>query len=446
MKQTVIIQTVFFMLLFQVQLNGQNVGIGTQSPSSKLDVNGSTEVNGLLQLKGPLADIVFDNDQNSLRFSNVSGDNEPMIQLFTSGTNNGTRMFVAHSPSYPGWGIQYNDTLDAFNWIGDNLPVFHIQLSGGKRVGVGTFTPEAKMHVVTNSATGFGHLKLTESQFDYARITMNNDIHPNFWDIAARTDTNLANAQLNFYHSNTGDIVSINARGRMGINDPSPAYTVEINGNESTRIINAYNNLPSTSITTYNYGLRVNLAQQSNTGFPRLYNFYGISTDSDAYLTYGLYGYASGASSNNYGVYAYAPTSAGYAGYFNGNTYATGAYLTSDPKFKTNMIPIDDGLEIVMALKPLTYQFRRNEFEIMNLPEGRHYGVSSKDIKQVLPDQVKRSFQAYDEALSDTEEGQGIWFDAVNYTELIPILISAVQEQQKTIEALQNEIEILKNK
>lgn len=37
-----------------------------------------------------------------------------------------------------------------------------------------------------------------------------------------------------------------------------------------------------------------------------------------------------------------------------------------------------------------------------------------------------------------------MWIEAVNYVQPIPILISAVQEQQRTIEALQKEIEVLK--
>ncbi|MDP5172651.1 MAG: hypothetical protein NWR72_20580, partial [Bacteroidia bacterium] len=247
--------------------NSGNIGIGDNSPIATLTVGNGDK----LQINGADGDIVFSDDQGSLRFANSSGANAPMMQMFQSGTNNSTRMLLAHSPSFPTWGIRYNDTADAFTWIGDNIPVFQVQLAGQQRVGVGTESPEAKFHVSTNSATGFGQLKLTETQFDYARITMNNNVHSNYWDIAARTDTNLANATLNFFHSNAGDIFSVNAQGRIGVNDATPSYTMEINGNGNTRIINAYNDLPATTNTTYNYGLRIGLSQAANTGFPRLY-------------------------------------------------------------------------------------------------------------------------------------------------------------------------------
>lgn len=422
--------------------NTGKVGIGDNSPIATLTVGNGDK----FQVHGADGDIVLKDDQGSLRFANSNGSNAPMIQMFQSGTNNSTRMLVAHSPNFSSWGIQYNDTADAFNWIGDNLPVFQVQLSGQQRIGVGTFSPEARMHIVDNSTTGTGHMKLTESQFDFSRITMDNTIHNNFWDIAARTDTNLANAQFNVYHSDAGDIFSVNARGRVGINDANPAYAVEINGKQSTRVMNLYNNLGTTTSTTYNYGLRVGLSQQSNSGFPRLYNVYGRSSDADSYLSYGLYGYANNASNANYGVYAYAPTSNGYAGYFSGNTYATGAYQTSDARLKSNIIEVQNGLGTIMKLRPKSYEYKREEYDFMNLPEGIQHGFLAQDIENLLPELVNDSFQAYDKAKSDTEEGQGFHFKALNYTGLIPIMVSAMQEQQDVIETQEARIKSLEDR
>ena len=408
-------------------------------------VHGDREVE-ILGSMSMTDNLEFKNKFSGIQFSSVNGSSNGMISMFKSGTNNSTRMVIQHSPTNPDWGLKYNDTLDAFTWIGGGDPVLHTSLSGARRVGIGTDSPQAKLHLVEDGDLGSGQLMLTEDEFDYSRITLNNVINTNYWDLAARTDDNLANASFNIYHSDEGDILTVNARGRIGINDASPSYAVEINGNQSTRIINAYNTLPTTSNTTYNYGVRCGLSQAANTGFPRLYNFYGRSTDNDSYLSYGIYAYASGASSNNYGIYAYAPTSSGYAGYFSGNTYCTGAYQTSDPRFKSNMTPVDNGLSIVMQLRAYKYQFKRDDYEFMNLPEGDHFGVDASEIKEVLPDLVQSTFHAYDEAKSDTDEGQGMWFEAVNYTELIPVLISAIQEQQEQIEKQQKVIEALEKR
>ncbi|MCB0835896.1 MAG: tail fiber domain-containing protein [Bacteroidetes bacterium] len=422
--------------------NTGNVGIGDNSPTATLTVGNGDK----LQVHGSDGDIVFNDDQGSLRFASSNGANAPMIQMFASGTNNSTRMLLAHSPSFPSWGIQYNDTSDAFTWMGDNIPVLYIQLAGQQRVGIGTSSPETKFHVSTNSATGYGHVKLTETQFDFSRITFNNNIHNNFWDIAARTDTNLANAQFNIYHSSAGDLFTVNARGRIGINDATPSYTLDIDGNQNTRVINITNDLPTTSNTTYNYGVRANLSQASNNGFPRLYNFYGISTDSDAYLSYGIYAYASGASNNNYGIYAFAPTTTGYAGYFSGNTYATGSYLTSDARLKSEIQPLKSGLEKVMQLKPKAYTYDRVKYDFMNLPEGEQFGFLAQEVEALLPNLTNKAFHAYDEAKSDTPEGQGFEFKVVNYIGMIPVMVSAMQEQQTIIQNQEDRISQLEKK
>ncbi|MDP5170409.1 MAG: tail fiber domain-containing protein, partial [Bacteroidia bacterium] len=191
-------------------------------------------------------------------------------------------------------------------------------------------------------------------------------------------------------------------------------------------------------------GLRIGLSQAANTGFPRLYNLYAISTDADAYLTYGLYAYASGASSNNYGVYAYAPTSNGYAGYFSGNVYTTGAYQPSDARLKSDISPLQGGLNTIMQLQAKRYTYDREQFDFMNLPEGEQYGFLAQDLQQLLPTLTNRAFQAYDEALSDTHEGQGFEFTAVNYIGLIPIMVAGIQEQQQVIDSQKAEIEALK--
>ncbi|MGN6568644.1 MAG: hypothetical protein ACTHJ0_11855 [Flavipsychrobacter sp.] len=43
------------------------------------------------------------------------------ITIFQNGTTNPTQMIVSHSSAYPTWGIQYNDTLDAFEIVGGGV-------------------------------------------------------------------------------------------------------------------------------------------------------------------------------------------------------------------------------------------------------------------------------------------------------------------------------------
>lgn len=66
--------------------------------------------------------------------------NSPMIQMFSSGTLNADRMVFSHSPSFPLWGLEYDDTTD----------VFHFRTSSGRKMtfelgtgdfGIGTENP-----------------------------------------------------------------------------------------------------------------------------------------------------------------------------------------------------------------------------------------------------------------------------------------------------------------
>ena len=90
--------------------------------------------------------LSFADATSSLIFPAATTNNNPMIFMFDSGTANADRMVIAHSPSYPNWGLQYSDPLDKFNFLSSGTAVMTVDL-GGQRVGVGTPTPGAKLDV-----------------------------------------------------------------------------------------------------------------------------------------------------------------------------------------------------------------------------------------------------------------------------------------------------------
>lgn len=111
-----------------------------------------------------------------------------------------------------------------------------------------------------------------------------------------------------------------------------------------------------------------------------------------------------------------------------GNIYATGTITPSDAKFKTNINPIGSALNTVTKLHGVSYNWKTEEFKDKGFSEGTHYGVIAQEIEKVLPDVVR----------TDPNGDK-----AVAYNEIIPILIEAIKEQQKTIEAQQNKIDKL---
>jgi hypothetical protein len=111
-----------------------------------------------------------------------------------------------------------------------------------------------------------------------------------------------------------------------------------------------------------------------------------------------------------------------------GQVIANGTVLSSDARFKKDITSITLGLDTVKKLRPVTYDWRRDEFPDRNFDAGNHSGFIAQEIGQVLPNVV-------------TEIGGG--YKAVNYVEVIPVLTRAIQE---LAEAKDAEIAALKEK
>lgn len=171
--------------------------------------------------------------------------------------------------------------------------------------------------------------------------------------------------------------------------------------------------------------------------------------------SYGLVGYG-----GPYGVWGQGTS---YAGYFAGNVYCSGTYSGSDKSLKRNIKEFTSALDIINKLKPRQYEYRHDgNYSLMNLPEGSHFGLVAQDVEEVLPNLVKETkFEtnlvkpvatkqdAGSNASSVTNaadaSSETISFKAVNYTELIPVLIKAIQELSKENAQIKEELELLKS-
>jgi hypothetical protein len=184
----------------------------------------------------------------------------------------------------------------------------------------------------------------------------------------------------------------------------------------------------------------------------------GVQGNATGFMAYG----GDFASSQDNGISAttYNPTTA-FAGFFDGDVYTTGLYFGSDKRLKQNITDVSNALEIINKLQPKYYEFRQDgNYKMMNLPKGKHYGLVAQDVEQVLPDLVKESKFVPHRAQTlqsrnsvngrltttsnpdTTSASEKINFKALNYTELIPIMIKAMQELSKK----DDEIDSLKQK
>ncbi len=117
-------------------------------------------------------------------------------------------------------------------------------------------------------------------------------------------------------------------------------------------------------------------------------------------------------------------------GAFRGNFNATsGIYFpVSDARLKKDVQNLDNVMDDIMKLRPTTYLFKDQE------DDTRNYGLIAQELKEVFPDMVNvRPLEGDDDQnLPDLH--------TVGYTNLIPVLIKGLQEQQAEIEALKAQL------
>ncbi|OAI38551.1 hypothetical protein AYO38_09495 [bacterium SCGC AG-212-C10] len=100
------------------------------------------------------------------------------------------------------------------------------------------------------------------------------------------------------------------------------------------------------------------------------------------------------------------------------NIYVKNPPITaSDVRLKTGITPLPYGLDAVLALHPVAFGWKEDA-------DGTHLGLLAQDVAAVIPEIVKGD-------ASDADAPLGL-----AYSELIPVLIRAIQDQQGEIESL----------
>ena len=97
----------------------------------------------------------------------------------------------------------------------------------------------------------------------------------------------------------------------------------------------------------------------------------------------------------------------------------------SDQRLKKDIGAIPESLKTLMMLSPKTYYLKNQD-----VSSQRQYGFLAQELETVLPEMVH-------------ENAEGM--KSVNYQQIIPLLTAALQEQQKEIMYLKNELERLRN-
>ena len=253
-------------------------------------------------------------------------------------------------------------------------------------------------------------------------------------------------AQLQVYPSGNVNI---------GSNIQNPTSHLTVSGSSASAFPYNANSSVNAGLTSFvgptadfNYGVFGTCFQTNGTLYnKRNYGIYGHAgtTNSSGY-NYGIYGCVTGKGAAVYGATTNIngiDVNGSYAGYFKGNTYITGtATITnlvqpSDERLKEDIISLSDDLSdihsrmmdldiISYRYKPYFYVKEEDVEEVAKHEEADrriHFGVSAQQLLNLFPELVT--------------EGQDGYL-AVNYQELVPMLICSVQQLQHELDELRN--------
>jgi hypothetical protein len=119
----------------------------------------------------------------------------------------------------------------------------------------------------------------------------------------------------------------------------------------------------------------------------------------------------------------------------------------SDEKFKEGVQDYSGALERVMKVRPRTYTYKSGkDLDRYNFSAGRHYGFVAQELEEVFPELVTTVVQPADRDDKGNLKNEATEYKGIKTMEMIPILLQAIQEQQKRIDELQAKVDRLENK
>lgn len=392
-----------------------NLGIGTTSaPAYKLDVNGDINMysNKVLRISSKpvlsnigIGNILVGDDAGKSNagsygtflgyhagYGSNSGDGNTFLGYYSGNTNIGGagNTFVG---IYAG---NINTTGNSNTFLGASTNFF-TGTSGDRNtfLGFNAYGSSTTGTLTSSSAIGTLTQVTASNNIILGRCTTLTElaIRPDHVGIGV-TETD-PNVKLHV-NANTFPYAAVFIGGNVGIDAIHPAHKLEVNGEANVSATLFANAVQSTTSVTGNsetiYGdieLGGNLIPRNNSGG----------------------GGCTGCPTQNLG---------------NGShrwdeIYCVNATInTSDINLKTNIEPLKYGINELMKLSTITFNWKAHD-------NGTRIGLSAQELKGVIPEVV-------------VEDSGRL---GVRYTELIPILINSIKEQQNTIESLQQQLNTL---
>jgi hypothetical protein len=323
-----------------------DVGIGTADPKGKLDVDGMFKIS-------------------------------PKAFSVSEYFNNGTGVFINYDTSNPlgeGGAIKSLDSdKSKFKKLAiDGNPTLINAAGFSGNVGIGTKTPEAKLHVNGGLRAKKGDTNQADkSDVGYA---FDGDGDTGMFAVGGEF---VQNSDLHFKVDNQTTLV-VRDNGNVGIGTTTPSCKLDVNGN--------------TCLGSNDY-LKIGPWKMYQTGGGDVTSYLYIGRTTDMLVRID----------------------------WNGRMRAKEFKKWSDERWKTDITPLEGSLEKVSKLQGITYKWDIENNPDIRFDDETHIGFTAQNVEQVLP-----------ELVSTDEDG----YKSMSYGDMTAVLVEAVKELKAQNDAL----------
>jgi len=442
---------------------GANVGIGTDSPSQKLDVVGKIKLTDDLIIGGTTPRIDYDGGSTgALRFYSTSTSSERMRISSSGNVGIGTDS-PAHNLHVVSSGnaeLEIERTSGAAIFTQAQSALGVTGTSSNHDFGLLT-NGSVRMRILNDGKVGIGGTPQTtigvldiigqSNNFNTApmvtfKTTSTNAANRN-WSMGA-VDINYGDFHIgcgdsnsDFFDATANSKFTIDKDGKVGIGDTSPSYTLDVLASSGTAANFRGEGGPNGILIGGNDAGFGWLGSTGHANYDLAFNNSGYAHfghgESTTFLYLGSQGGGWGGNSSHNlrasgATFMFNSGSGNYLfeiggvqkGYINSSGFNNG----SDVSLKENIENITYGLDTVKLLKP-----RKFDWKDAPADDKAEIGFIAQEVESIIPEIISES----------RSDGEGTSIKGMNYGALTSVLTKAIQEQQTIIEDLKARIETL---
>ena len=375
-----------------------------------------------------------------VQITHNSGQADPQLLLYEPAndfarlnflnSNTGNYYAIAASPNATAAAAKMNLFYSGFGNI--------LTLQGDGKVGLGTLNPQRKLHIF-NGAAGAPPANANSV------VVVENNNHT-FLSLISTVSTEKGIFFGDAQNSQDGGIIynGVNNELRFLTNGSVNRMTVTSAGN---LIVQGGGNLgigiaPQRKLHLANGDIRV----QEAVSTARYLEFMGTGPRIDWRFGYvgnflDVYSSPDDFASVHLRAYFEHTVSPGFVFHVLGRSVGN-EWVVSDRRLKKDVEDVKEAAAIIRKLQPRTYHYRSTEFQTLGLAEEKQFGFVAQELEEVLPELVAttRLRTGIDNNGSYTTEE----FKVVNYKELIPVVVRAMQEQEERLNKQEEELKELR--